>query len=108
MSLPKWFANEKTQRQKQNDRSRKLEQKHARSVGGRPQAGSGSSWRAEGDVRSPGYLDEHKFTTKRSYTLKLDDWLQIRDQALRDGREPRFVIEFPDVDVKLYLTEAGN
>ena len=93
MSLPAWWS-DKAARRKINARSRAQERIHAKAADGRPQAGSGSSWRAPGDVISEEYLDEVKFTDKSSFSLQLLEWVAIRAKALRLGREPRMVIEF--------------
>jgi hypothetical protein len=69
-------------------RSKLQERRIAADVGGRVQAGSGSSWRAKSDVRDIGNLRiEAKFTSKDSYSLKLKDILKIREEALIGGLE---------------------
>lgn len=77
-------------------RSKRQEEKIAEDLGGRRQAGSGSSWRAKGDVRAMGKLRvEAKFTQKPSYLLKLDDWKKIREEAIKGGLEtPVMQVEF--------------
>lgn len=70
-------------------RSRLQERRIANEVGGRVQAGSGSSWRAKSDVRAIHNLRvEAKHTTKRTFPLKLKDIIKIRDEALIGGLEP--------------------
>lgn len=51
---------------------------------------------AKGDVRADGELRvECKTTSKRSYTLKLDDLLKIQVEAIRGGLEsPVLQVEF--------------
>ena len=69
-------------------RSKLQESRIAKDVGGRVQAGSGSSWRAKSDVRDIGKLRiEAKFTSKDTYALKLKDLLKIREEALLGGLE---------------------
>lgn len=69
-------------------RSKLQERRIAEDVGGRVQAGSGSSWRAKSDVRDLGKLRiEAKFTSKDTYALKLKDLLKIREEALLGGLE---------------------
>ena len=103
--LPPWFGRD---RERQNRRSQRQETKRAKEVGGRPQGGSGSSWRARGDVKTLETLEELKFTTKSSYSLKMLDWRKIRAAALAQGRTPRMVIDL-DVDgkdpLRLVVTE---
>lgn len=72
----------------QQRRSKLQEQRIAEEIGGREQPASGSSWSAKGDARKTGELRvEAKFTEKDYYTLKLDDLLKIRDEALKGGAE---------------------
>lgn len=100
--VPAWWGNE---RQKRNDRSGKQERDRAKEVGGRASAGSGSSWRSPGDVRAEEYLEELKFTDKKSYSLRVADWEDIKAKALVLGREPKMVIEFPEAGLRLIVTE---
>jgi hypothetical protein len=72
------------------------EERIAEDVGGRVQSGSGSSWSAKSDVRKMGDLRiEAKFTEKPEYTLKLDELLKLRDEAIKGGLEtPIMQVEF--------------
>lgn len=81
---------------KNQRRSKLQERRIAEDVGGRVQAGSGSSWRAKSDVRKLGQLRiEAKFTSMPEFKLKLGDWLKIKDEALTGGLEtPVMQIEF--------------
>lgn len=81
-------------RSERNDRSERQERQRASEVGGRRSAGSGSSYRSPGDVRTDDVLEELKFTDKKSFSLKLAQWEDIKAKALKLGREPRMVIEF--------------
>jgi hypothetical protein len=81
---------------KNQRRSKLQEQRIAGDIGGRVQAGSGTSWRAKSDVRKMGDLRvEAKFTSKVEYTLKLDDWEKIWEEAVGGGLEtPVMQIEY--------------
>lgn len=102
MPVPSWFEKD---RERVNRNVRKQERDRAREIGGRPQAGSGCSWRAPGDVKGSEVLEELKQTSARSFTLKVADWYDIRRKALSQGREPRFIIEFGD-GTRLIVTEG--
>lgn len=102
MPLPNWFDKD---RERVNRNVRKQERERAREIGGRPQAGSGCSWRAPGDVKSSEVLEELKLTGKASYRFTLEEWHDIRRKALSQGRDPRFLIEFPD-GTRLIVTEG--
>lgn len=101
--MPAWWAGRDKQRQ--NRRSARQEAQRATEVGGRVQSGSGSSWRARGDVKTPLDLEELKFTDKASFPLKVADWELHRDRALKQGREPVMVIDFPEHNLRLVVRE---
>lgn len=102
MTLPSWWEKE---RQDRNRRSRSQETKRAAQKGGRPQAGSGSSWKAPHDVVLPDYLEELKFTDKDSYSINVEYWKRLKLAASRLGREPRMIVDFPKRGVRLIITE---
>lgn len=69
--------------------SKQQENKAAEDIGGRTQAASGATKFGGADVRSLGkYRVECKFTTKRSYTLKLVELEKLKKQA-------NSVLEYP-------------
>lgn len=92
MGLPSWFDSGQD-RTKQNRRSRAQERGVAKKVGGRVMPGSGSSWRARGDVKSSTHLIEVKYTDKASFPLKKATWQQIERDALKAGKEPALIID---------------
>lgn len=110
--LPHWFDK---RREKQNERSRKQEREHARSVGGVVQAGSGSSWRRPQDVqqhlRPDGdtFLDQLKFTDKDGFRITAAECKRIHSDALRDGRTGRLIIDFEQHGVRVVCAiEVGT
>lgn len=104
-SLPAWWNKGREQR---NARSRKQEREHAKATGGRVQSGSGSSWRAPHDVVNEEYLDELKFTDQKGFTVRQDYWEALKASALRAGREPRIIIEFPGGTVLAVTEHSGD
>jgi hypothetical protein len=75
-------------------RSDRQERKLADRVDGKVSKGSGSGWRQRQDVRSDGVLWEMKRTDNRkTISIKVDDWLQLRHHALQEGRVPLMHIE---------------
>ena len=66
----------------------KEERRLARRRGGTRTGGSGSGWKRRNDVREDGILWEQKTTGKRQFTIKEDDWENLRKNALIDGRIP--------------------
>jgi hypothetical protein len=102
-SLPPWLSPEATDRRARrlrNARSASQEASHAAEVGGRVQSGSGSSWRAPGDVRSAEYMDELKYTSKASYSLTVIVMRKIMRAAAKTGRTPRLIIDFQSEGVR--------
>lgn len=69
-------------------RSRAHEERLARLVGGSRNAGSGAFWSRKGDVRSDDLLIEHKWTGKKSFTMKSSVLEKIVEEAILDGRTP--------------------
>lgn len=68
--------------------SQKHEKRLARLVGGSRNAGSGAFWSRKGDVRSKDLLIEHKWTGKKSFSVKADVLEKIVTEAILDGRTP--------------------
>lgn len=102
--LPGWWG-DKPAKQRQNRRSGAAERRVAREVGGRTTAGSGSSWRSPGDVRTATHLIEHKYTDKGSYSLSLKTWLLHKRKADQAGKEAAMIIEFPERGIRLLVME---
>jgi hypothetical protein len=74
--------------------ARRQETARAKAVGGRRQPGSGNRPGFRGDVRTENAVEELKFTTKQSYSLKLEDLQKIEEYALSVGSFPLFTVEF--------------
>lgn len=68
--------------------SQKHEKRLAKLVGGKTNAASGAFWSRKGDVRSYDLLIEHKWTGKKSFTMKSDVLEKIVTEAILDGRMP--------------------
>jgi len=75
----------KSEGQKQ---SLKHEKRLAKAIGGQRSVASGAFWFRKGDVRSQDLLIEHKWTGKKSFTLKSDILEKITTEALLDSRTP--------------------
>jgi len=74
--------------------SRKQERRGARVYGGTVNSGSGNTSGHKNDVRTPELSIEFKCTRQKSYTLKLADLLTAANEAIRDGREALFGLDF--------------
>jgi hypothetical protein len=75
----------KSEGQKQ---SQKHEKRIAKAVGGKTTAASGAFWSRKGDVRSDDLLIEHKWTGKKSFSLKAEVLEKIVTEAIIDSRMP--------------------
>ena len=79
----------KSEGQKQ---SQKHEKRIAKAVGGKTTAASGAFWSRKGDIRSDDLLIEHKWTGKKTKTIKAEELEKITTEAIIDGRTPVFGI----------------
>jgi hypothetical protein len=71
----------------------KQESRLANLLGGERNAGSGNGWSRKNDVRSPRFLVEAKWTSKKSYSLKAQELRQLEHNAAMDNRIPVLCIE---------------
>ncbi len=85
----------KSEGQKQ---SLKHEKRLAKAIGGQRNVASGAFWFRKGDVRSKDLLIEHKWTGKKSFTLKSDVLEKITTEALIESRTPVLGISLNDVN----------
>jgi len=92
----------KSEGQKQ---SRKHEVRLAKKVDGKRTAASGAFWNRKGDVRSSLYLIEHKFTGKKSFTLKSAELEKISKEAILDNRVPLFGVHLNGHNYLLLLED---
>lgn len=86
----------------------KEERRLASRRGGALTGGSGNRWNRRNDVREPGILWEQKTTGNRQYTIKEDDWEDLRKHALMDGRIPALHITLGKRKRRLILIEEGD
>lgn len=86
----------------------KEERRLARRRGGVRQPGSGSGWRRRNDVREATILWEQKTTGNRQYTIKEDDWENLRKNALLEGLIPMLHITLGAKKRRLIVLEEGD
>lgn len=101
---PEWMSR-KNKLKRQNKDSASQERSVAKLFGGRRLPGSGSSWRAPHDVKSPDNLIECKYTDHTTYVLRVSDWKKLADNAHNQGRDPIMVISFRQYGINLEITE---
>ena len=100
--------------------SQRQEARVAKREGGRRQAGSGSRPGYEGDVRKIGaYRGECKFTSAKSFTLKLEVLKKLEMQAnygelpgldieFQGGAQPWRYVVLPEWAYEMLMKEAGR
>ena len=66
----------------------KHEKRLEKATGGKRSAASGAFWSRKGDVRTDDLLIEHKWTGKKSVTIKSDVLEKITREAILDSRTP--------------------
>jgi hypothetical protein len=91
----------KTEGQKQ---SQKHEKRLEKTLGGKRTAASGAFWSRKGDVRTEDLLIEHKWTGKKSFSIKSDVLKKIVLEAILDSRMPVLGIHL-DGENYVLLTE---
>lgn len=90
----------KSEGQKQ---SRRHENRLSKAVGGSRTAASGAFWSRKGDVRSAELLIEHKWTGKKTKTIKSVELKKITTEAIMDGRTPVFGLHLDGEDYVIML-----
>lgn len=103
VSEPTWFS-DSAKKRRQNRSSARQERTHAQRTGGRTQAGSGSSWRAKGDVVGTQYVDELKETHYESFSITKKIINTLLQAAGQRGLEPRLIIDMHAVGVRAVVT----
>lgn len=89
-------------------RSRLQERNAARQYGGRISPGSGNQWHSKNDVKTPEDSIELKTTTKHSFSLKAVDLEKAWKNALLDGRNAIFEIEFAEDGITCVVLDKSD
>lgn len=74
-------------------------------IGGSRIAASGAFWSRKGDVRSERFLVEHKFTEKKSFSLKQETLKKIEREAVMVGRIPLLGVSLGGTDYVVMLEQ---
>ena len=83
-------------------KSQKQEARTAKEFGGRVTPASGALDGAKGDVKTPLFLIENKYTDCDFYTLHANTWEKIFKEATKDGlRLPLMQIDIQDCELVL-------
>ena len=73
--------------------SRRQESAVAKDLRGRVQSNSGAKWDKKGDVVTETLVVEAKRTDFASYSLKLDEWLKVKYEAIQANKLPVMAVE---------------
>ena len=90
---PKWLYDSESYREQSDKRVKKI----AKQTGGRLTPNSGATPFGKGDIAYSDSLCEHKMTKKQSYKLNRADLHKIYSEAVRESKEPVFMIDFGDI-----------
>lgn len=85
--------------------SQKHEKRIAKKIGGKTNAASGALWSRKGDVRSNDLLVEHKWTGKKTKTIKADELRKITREAILESRMPVFGLHLDGVNYVILLED---
>lgn len=77
----------------------KKEKNDKKSFGGRKSRGSGNYWSEPADIKSENFLIECKYTKNKSFSISIEKWQKIYDEALFSHRLPLLSIQIKDVEV---------
>lgn len=79
--------------------SQRRENSLAKKYGARTTPNSGARWHSKGDLKTETHLIEIK-STKGSQIVVHKSWLEkIREEAIKEGKEPVLVIDFGDIQL---------
>lgn len=81
-----------------NDIADRHEKAIAMALMGRRVTGSGSQWHSKGDVVTDTELVECKATRTKSYSVGVERWTKIADEAATIGREPVMAVRLADTN----------
>lgn len=78
---------------------RKFEDKLAKELNGKRNKASGGLWYNPSDIKTDVYLVEAKQTDKKSYSITLEKWDKIYEEALFSKRIPLLAIQIKDTEL---------
>lgn len=84
---------------------KKKELKDSQDFKGKKTRGSGNYWARPGDIKSKDFLIESKQTEKKSYSISIDKWQKISDEALFSFRLPLLSIIIKDTELVVLAKE---
>lgn len=98
MAIPKWLKDKTPQ-----EKGRRYEKKLAKELRVKPQPASGALPLYKEDIEFEDWLIQVKHTTKKSYTIKLEDLTKLRNNATKIGKHPMLVLNIGGFQWKMVL-----
>ncbi len=77
----------------------KKEKNDQKSFGGRKSRGSGNIWFQPGDLKTDDFLIECKYTKNKSFSINIEKWQKIYDEALFSHKLPVMSIQMQNTEV---------
>lgn len=77
----------------------KKEKNDAKDFGGSVHKGSGNRWYKPGDVSTEKFLIDSKHTDKKSYSISLQTWDKLYEEALFSKKLPVLSLQIQDIEV---------
>ena len=106
MSKPGWLDKEEGSRKFSQRRERGL----AKKFGAKLTPNSGARWHSKGDMTTAEELVEVKSTAKPSMVLHKQWFVKVREEAIKAGKSPVFIVDFGDIILvgRVELTNRGG
>lgn len=74
---------------------------------GKETKASGRTWADKGDVKTPEWLIDSKYTSKKSYSISLKTWDKLYEQALMSFRKPLLSLQIQD-EAELVIVDKDD
>lgn len=81
------------------------EKKDSKDFLGRRIKGSGNQWASPGDIKNAVFLIDSKYTSKKSYSITLETWNKIADEALLMYKYPMLSLKIQDTELVVLSKE---
>ena len=84
---------------------KKKENKDQKDFGSRKSRGSGNYWPEPADSKNKIWLIESKYTKNKSFSINIEKWQKIYDEALFSKRLPLLSIQIQNIEVVVLAKE---
>ena len=84
------------------------ETKDAKLFSGRKTPRSGGIWSFPGDIVTKDFLIERKITEKKSFSITVDIWQKIYNEALKSRRLPCLSVSLSNYNIDLVILDKND